>query len=85
MTKTNGNTRPDPFPYEFGGPVGALATTLALPVVVMWLLHMGRVGYWNFNFVNELCDDEKCDPSSSSLLVVVVIGPTIRCSTSVSQ
>lgn len=49
------------FQYEFGGPIGALATTLALPVVVVWLLQMARVGYVNFDFVQELCEDSKCE------------------------
>lgn len=58
----NHNTaRQEPFPYEFGGPVGALATTLALPVVVLWLSQLGRVGYMNFDFVKELCDNGKCE------------------------
>jgi hypothetical protein len=55
-------TTVDSFNYEFGGPIGALATTLALPVVVMWLLQMSAVGNVNFNFWREICDDNKCDP-----------------------
>lgn len=35
---------PSSFSYEFGGPIGALATTLALPVVVMLLAHWTKVG-----------------------------------------
>lgn len=51
----------EPFNYEFGGPIGALVTTLALPVVVLWLLQMSRVGFVNFDFLNELCEDGKCE------------------------
>jgi delta14-sterol reductase len=62
---TMGQSTPsEPFLYEFGGPVGALATTLALPVVVMWLLQMSRVGYVNFDFVEDLCADDKCEVST---------------------
>eukprot|EP00980_Cylindrotheca_fusiformis_P004233 scaffold918_cov126-Cylindrotheca_fusiformis.AAC.12 len=50
--KSNGSQ--SPFPYEFGGPVGAVGTTLALPILVLWLLQMSRVGYVNFEFVKEL-------------------------------
>ena len=42
------------FVYEFGGPIGALATTLALPVVVLWLLHMTKLGFVDFDFLGNL-------------------------------
>lgn len=42
------------FDYEFGGPMGALATTLALPVVVLWLLHMTKLGFVDFDFLGNL-------------------------------
>lgn len=42
------------FVYEFGGPMGALATTLALPVVVLWLLHMTKLGFVDFDFLGNL-------------------------------
>ena len=42
-TKTKSGSS-EPFPYEFGGPVGALATTLALPVVVLLLSYWSLVG-----------------------------------------
>jgi delta14-sterol reductase/lamin-B receptor len=42
MKTKNGSS--EPFSYEFGGPVGALITTLALPVVVLLLSHWSLVG-----------------------------------------
>jgi delta14-sterol reductase/lamin-B receptor len=40
----NAKGPPPPFPYEFGGPLGTLAVTLALPVVVLVLLHWSHEG-----------------------------------------
>jgi len=41
------------FEYEFGGPVGALATTLLLPIVVLWLAHCSHVGYIDLSCFRE--------------------------------
>ena len=32
-------------PDEFGGPIGTLATTLALPILVLVLAHWAKVGF----------------------------------------
>ena len=37
-------------PSEFGGPVGAGATVVALPVLVLVLAHWAKVGYLDLNF-----------------------------------
>jgi delta14-sterol reductase len=34
-----------PFSYDFGGPIGAFCTTLALPIVVLLLIHWTKVGF----------------------------------------
>lgn len=44
MTISSSSSSTTSFSYEFGGPIGALATTLALPVVVMLLAHWTDVG-----------------------------------------
>jgi len=40
------------FEYEFGGPVGALATTLSLPVVVLLLDYWSDIGGVNFKIAD---------------------------------
>jgi delta14-sterol reductase/lamin-B receptor len=42
------------FPYEFGGPIGAAATILALPVVTLLLSHWSLVGKVDLSFVDAL-------------------------------
>jgi len=54
MTKNKGDSPKVDFEYEFGGPIGAAATTLILPVVVLWLAHCSRVGYADFSCFREL-------------------------------
>lgn len=71
---TTGTKSAEPFPYEFGGPIGALATTLALPAVVLWLLQQARVGYVNFGFVREICDDGKCEAGTLIRCAAGLIG-----------
>lgn len=46
MTTTkSSSSKNEPFPFEFGGPVGAVATTLALPIVVLLLSYWSLVGH----------------------------------------
>jgi delta14-sterol reductase len=40
------------FHYEFGGPIGTLATTLFLPIVVLLLAHWTDVGSVDFTFLD---------------------------------
>lgn len=47
------NSKPIPFHYEFGGPVGALATTLLLPVVVLLLSHWSHEGQVDLSCLSE--------------------------------
>ena len=48
MTTTKKKKKKAEFEYEFGGPVGAFATTVALPVVILWLTHWSHVGQVEF-------------------------------------
>jgi delta14-sterol reductase len=41
------------FEYEFGGPIGALATTLSLPFVIMLLAYWSDVGSVDLDFVSD--------------------------------
>jgi Delta14-sterol reductase len=50
---TAGSTGTQAFPYEFGGPVGAFITILALPVLVLLLVHWSHVGAVDFAFVQQ--------------------------------
>lgn len=43
-----------PFHYEFGGPIGAAATVLALPVVVLVLTHWTDLGRIDVGFLTHL-------------------------------
>jgi Delta14-sterol reductase len=52
MTKPKGGS-PETFPYEFGGPVGAAATVLALPVVILLLSHRSLVGEVDLSFFRD--------------------------------
>lgn len=45
------------FDYEFGGPGGALATTLALPVVVLVLAHFASVGRVDLHVIRSIWND----------------------------
>jgi delta14-sterol reductase len=42
------------FEYEFGGPIGALATTLSLPIVIMLMAHWSDAGRVDLSFVSDL-------------------------------
>ena len=44
------------FEYEFGGPIGAFCTTLALPVITLVLIHFAKVGSIDFSFVSNPSD-----------------------------
>jgi len=61
VTDKEGN---DPFDYEFGGPGGALGTTLALPAVVLALARFASVGRVDVEWLTAA----KSDPFSSSVL-----------------
>jgi delta14-sterol reductase len=50
-TAATTTTNAKPFHYEFGGPIGALATTLSLPIVLVFLLHWTDVGHLDFAFL----------------------------------
>ena len=52
------------FEYEFGGPAGALATTLALPVVVLVLARFASVGHVDLVWLRSALSD----PVSPSVL-----------------
>jgi delta14-sterol reductase len=45
MKTTTQTKKKEPFPYEFGGPIGCAASVLLLPPLVMILSHWSRVGY----------------------------------------
>ncbi|GKY92202.1 hypothetical protein MPSEU_000191400 [Mayamaea pseudoterrestris] len=47
------------FHYEFGGPVGALGTVLALPVIVMLLAHWTDVGFVDLRIFRETIHGSK--------------------------
>jgi Delta14-sterol reductase len=40
------------FVYEFGGPPGALCTVLALPFLIVWLIHWANVGFVDTSVIN---------------------------------
>ena len=44
----------EPFPYEFGGPIGSFFTMLFLPIVVMSLMYWTDVGYVKLDGIVEL-------------------------------
>jgi len=52
--------------YEFGGPVGALLTTLALPAVVLVLAHWSDVGRIDLAFARRLLFDRDDDESATA-------------------
>jgi delta14-sterol reductase len=48
--QTNNPYKKDPpFVYEFGGPIGALLTTLSLPPLVLALTHFASIGQINYD------------------------------------
>uniref|UniRef100_A0A7S4I4X0 Delta(14)-sterol reductase ERG24 n=1 Tax=Odontella aurita TaxID=265563 RepID=A0A7S4I4X0_9STRA len=65
------------FDYEFGGPAGALATTLALPAVVLVLAHFASVGHVDLKTLQFLWVDPKslhsilCPGCSEDLFILV--------------
>jgi delta14-sterol reductase len=74
------------FDYEFGGPLGALGTVLALPVVILLLAHWTDVGGIDLGFASEF---QQHKPFWSALLESAVFCPSwadkdllIRCSLS---
>ena len=56
------------FEYEFGGPVGALTTTISLPIVTLFLLHFAAAGGIDFQFLSSCSNvqDQVC-PARSNL------------------
>ena len=52
------------FEYEFGGPAGDLATTLALPVVVLVLVRFASVGHVDLVWLRSTLSDS-CLPVSA--------------------
>lgn len=48
--KTNNKKHNGCPPTEFGGPIGAFGTVVALPILVMILAHWAKVGYLDLNF-----------------------------------
>jgi delta14-sterol reductase/lamin-B receptor len=59
------------FPYEFGGPIGAATTTLALPIVTLLLSHWSLVGKVDLSFF----DDLKSAPFWQAVLQSPVLCP----------
>lgn len=55
-TTNNKNSKEDvkeqPFPYEFGGPIGAAVTIFSLPIVILLLAHWSDVGGIDFAFLS---------------------------------
>jgi len=52
------------FEYEFGGPIGALATTLSLPIVTLVLIHFATIGKIDFSFVQQALDSININTST---------------------
>ncbi len=48
-TPENPYKAPDPFVYEFGGPIGALLTVLSLPPLILYLTHCASIGRLDFD------------------------------------
>ena len=57
------------FDYEFGGPIGALCTTIFLPIVTLLLTYWASLGYVGFEQSLSTCtSDYDNDASISSML-----------------
>lgn len=52
-TGSSGETEKGTFEYEFCGPIGTGATTVALPIVILLLVHWSDVGRLDFSFLSE--------------------------------
>ena len=63
------------FHYEFGGPIGTLATTVSLPVVVLLLAHWTQVGHVDFGFVSEFVSSLKDECFWDAILSTKVLCP----------
>jgi Delta14-sterol reductase len=64
------------FAWEFGGPIGALATTMILPIVVLSLLHWSSIGHvdnvlFPTDFPSTMIDRQPHDHTSSSNSVLL--------------
>jgi len=51
INKKKTKSTEEEFEYEFGGPIGALATTFFLPIVCLMLSHWSYVGYVDLDFL----------------------------------
>lgn len=56
------------FDYEFGGPIGALSTTIFLPIVTLLLTYWASLGYVGFEESLSTCTTAENDGSISSML-----------------
>ena len=66
------------FHYEFGGPVGTLATTLLLPLVVLFLANCTDVGYVDLSFLQVFSEQRFWDAFlGNSVLCPSCNDPTI--------
>lgn len=53
------DSKPKKIEYEFGGPAGALCTTIALPIVILLLLHWAELGRLDFGFLQAFASSDK--------------------------
>jgi len=62
------------FDWEFGGPLGAFATTLSLPLIVLSLAHFASAGAIDFSFLRPLFDESN-ESSSWQTRIAPIICP----------
>ena len=67
------------FDYEFGGPLGALATMIFLPIVTLLLTYWASIGHLEFS--NILPSSETCSaqPGTISFALEAFINSTVLC------
>ncbi|KAL7531411.1 hypothetical protein ACHAXR_009273 [Thalassiosira sp. AJA248-18] len=53
------------FDYEFGGPFGALATMVSLPIVTLLLTYWASIGRVDFEHILPENDDASCSPADA--------------------
>ena len=52
--RPSSSTKPQPFEYEFGGPIGTTVNIILLPIVVLLLAHWSTVGFVDLSILRDL-------------------------------
>lgn len=67
------------FDYEFGGPIGALATMIFLPLITLLLTYWASIGQLEFDNILPSSDTCSAQPGTLSFLFEVFINSNVIC------